>query len=135
MNLGFVYDQTIAKNLLLYGLSGYANSNFAIDPKDCKLVMGYYFFFNGVVVLWSSKRQPLVSILMTETEYIALGYGAREIVWMKKFVNKLELEVTEMIIIYGNNKMSIALLKNVKSQQYTKHIIVQYYYIRELIKK
>ena len=39
-----------------YGLIGYANSNFAEDPEERKLVMGYCFFLNKAVVSWSSKK-------------------------------------------------------------------------------
>ena len=51
MNLELVYSQTIVKDSLLYSLIGYANNNFAEDPEDYKLVMGYCFFLNGAVVL------------------------------------------------------------------------------------
>lgn len=51
-----------------------------------------------------------------EVEYIALSHRAKEVVWIKKFVNKLELEFIETFILYGNNKISIALTKNVESQ-------------------
>lgn len=40
-----------------YGLRRYTNSNYAGDPKDCKLVMRYCFFINGAVISWCSKKQ------------------------------------------------------------------------------
>ena len=133
MNLGLVYGRTTARDSPPYGLIGYADSNFAGDPEDRKSVMGYCFFLNGAVVSWSSKKQRTVSTSTTEAEYIALGHAAREEVWIKKFVNELELEVTETIMLHGDNEMSIALTKNVESQHCTKHINVQYHYIRELV--
>ena len=50
MNLGLVYGQIIARDSLPYDLISYVDSNFAGDLKDCKLMMGYCFFLNGVVV-------------------------------------------------------------------------------------
>lgn len=41
----------LPRNLPLYGFIGYANNNFVGDSRDCKSVMGYYFFLNGVIVL------------------------------------------------------------------------------------
>lgn len=38
-------------------------------------------------------------------------------------------------MLFGNNEMSIVLTKNAKSQYGTKHINIQYYYIRELVYK
>lgn len=40
---------------------------------------------------------------------------AREEVWIKRFINKFELEVTKKITLHGNNQMSIALTKKVES--------------------
>lgn len=65
-----------------YGLIGFADSNFAGDPGDYKSVIGHYFFLNGAVVSWYSKKQRTVSISMTEAEYIALGHAVREAVWI-----------------------------------------------------
>lgn len=41
----------------------------------------------------------------------------------------------ESLTLYVNNKMSIALTRNEESQQCTKHIDVQHYYIQELMNK
>lgn len=137
MQLGLVYGRTSdGRSLMLpppYGLIGYADSNFAGDPEDRKSVMGNYFFLNGAVVLWSSKKQQTVSNSITEAEYIALGHIAREAVWIRRFINEMTLDIVLAITLNGNNEMSITLTKNAESQHQTKHIDVQHYYIRELI--
>ena len=48
--------EQLPKDLLLYGLVDYADSNFARNPENKKLVMGYYFFLNRAMVSWSSKK-------------------------------------------------------------------------------
>lgn len=47
----------------------------------------------------------------------------------------MKLEAIIDLMLCRNNKMRIALIKNVKSQYQTKYINVQYYYIRELVNK
>lgn len=47
----------------------------------------------------------------------------------------MELETIKDITLHGNNKMSIALTMNAKSQRRTKHIDVQYHYIHKLVDK
>lgn len=61
MQMGFIFDRANAtrrlpQDLPLYGLVGYVNNNFTRDLEDRKSVMGYYFFLNGVIVLWNSKK-------------------------------------------------------------------------------
>lgn len=50
-----------------------------------------------------------------KVEYITLGHTAREVVWIKGFINELKLEITKTIMLHSNNKMSIALSKNAKN--------------------
>lgn len=138
MQMGLVFRQESRQGLAPrdpppYGLIGYANSNFVGDPEDRKLVMGYYFFLNRAVVFWCSKKQRIVSTLTTEAEYIALSHGAREAIWIRRFINKMKVATVEEITPYGDNEMSIALTKNAESQRHTKHIDVQHHYIRKLV--
>lgn len=60
MHLEFVYKQRPDKSspifLVPYRLIRYGDSNFAQDSEDKKSMIGYYFFLNGAVVSWSSKK-------------------------------------------------------------------------------
>ena len=117
MQIGLIYgrENSSPRDPPPFGLKSYADSNFAGNPEDRKSVMGYCFFLNGTVVSWSSKKQRIVSTSTTEAEYIALGHGAREAVWIRQFINEMELETIKGIILHGNNEMSIALTKNAES--------------------
>lgn len=74
-----------------------------------------------------------MSTSITKAEYIALGHAAREAVWIRKFINEIEIEVVEDLTLFGDNEISIALTKNAESQHQTKHIDVQHHYIRGLV--
>lgn len=45
-----------SKDLPLYNSVSYIDNNFAKGPKDYKLIMKYYFFFNNIIVLEYSKK-------------------------------------------------------------------------------
>lgn len=77
MYLRITYE-TIEIDPKSYNLIGYTNSNYANDPKDKKLVIEYYFFINGAVAFWYSKKQRTVSTSTTEAKYIASDHVAKE---------------------------------------------------------
>lgn len=66
----------------------------------------------------------MMSIFTTEPKYIALIYAAKEAIWIQHFINKLKLNIVPEIELFGDNKMSITLTKNVESQHQTKYINV-----------
>lgn len=87
--------------------------------------MSHCFFLYGAIVSWCNKKQRTISISTTEAKYIALGHAARKSVWIRRFLN--ELNVVDLIgacILHGDNKTSIILTKNAESQTRTKHIDV-----------
>lgn len=47
----------------------------------------------------------------------------------------MKLKFVEDPILYKDNKMSIALTKNAKSQYQIKYIDIEHYYIRKLVNK
>lgn len=87
------------------------------------------------MVSWNNDKQKTVSISTIKAKSIALRQAAREVVWIKRFINEMGLEVIENLTLYRDNELSIASIKNAESQHQTKHIIIQHHYIRELINK
>ena len=69
---------------------------------------------------------------ITEAEYITLEHTAWQAVWMQRFMNKLKIQTT-IILLWGDNKLSIKLVKNAEFHAHIKYINVQHHYIRELI--
>lgn len=60
IHLGLVYgSQPQSKTLVKpspFDLIDYGDSSYARDPKDMKSVMGYCYFFNEAIVVWSSIK-------------------------------------------------------------------------------
>ena len=128
MELGLIHGQELNswmhRDPTPYGLLGFADSNFARDSEDWKLVIRYCFFFTGAIVFWSNKKQRTISKSPIENKYIALGHVFKEAVWIRKFINKMNVKIVEIVTIQGNNEMSIVLTKNSESQYWTKYIDV-----------
>jgi len=57
-------------------LQGYADADGSMG-EDQKVISGYAFMINGGAISWSAKRQELISLLTTESEYIAATYAAK----------------------------------------------------------
>jgi hypothetical protein len=63
------------------GLIGYTDADGSMG-KDCKAISSYTFLIDSGAVSWSSKKQEIVSLSMTESEYIAATHGVKEALWL-----------------------------------------------------
>lgn len=112
----------------------YADSSYAGDIDDRKLITRYCFFFGGGIVTWYSKQQHIISTFTSKTKYVAISHRARESIWIQRLLNKLLPEqAIKKIEILGDNKMSFTLTKDSKSQNRTKYIDIIYHHIQWLM--
>ncbi len=70
-----------------------------------------------------------------DAEYIALGEAASEAIWLRQFVTELGLGIDASIKIHVDNKAAIDIAHNPKFHNRTKHIDVQYHFVRDHIEK
>ncbi|PKI42130.1 hypothetical protein CRG98_037472 [Punica granatum] len=94
---------------------GYTDASFQIDKDDSRSQSGYVFCLNGGAVSWKSSKQETVADSTTEAEYIVASNATKEAVWIKKFVTEL------------------AVAKEPRSHQRSKHILRRFHLIREII--
>ena len=90
------------------------------------------FLLSGGAISWSSKRQPTVALSSTEAEYMAATSASKEGLWLKRFVSELGWEQKKVEILC-DNQSALKLMKNPTYHARTKHISVQYHFVRELI--
>ncbi|MCO5588602.1 hypothetical protein L7F22_042559 [Adiantum nelumboides] len=84
------------------------------------------------IVSWISKKQPTVALSSTEAEYKAACFAACEAVWLRRILTDLGVQVATTTL-QCDNQSCMAIAKNPVFHARTKHIEIQYHYVRELI--
>ena len=70
-----------------------------------------------------------------EAEYITASEAAKEAFWYKKFATKIGVMPLDAIPLYYNNNGTIALAKEPRSHQKSKHIERRYHLIRDYLRR
>ena len=112
-------------------LKGYCHVDWASDVNDRRSTMGYAFSLGDGMVSWSSKRQPTVALSTTEAEYMAASHCTKEAIWLRQLLDDMRCRYDEGTFIMCGNQGNIALAKNPVYHTRTKHIEVQYHFVRE----
>ena len=115
----------------------YTDASFQTDRDDSRSQTGYVFILNGGAVTWKSSKQSVVAQSTCESEYNAASDAAKEAAWMKKFITDLDVvpSIKKPIEILCDNTGAIALAKEPRLHQTTRHILRKFHYIRETIER
>eukprot|EP00253_Pinus_taeda_P028555 PITA_28555 len=93
---------------------------------------GYVFNLFGGAVSWMSKKQSVVALSTTEAEYMAATHASKEAVWLQRLCSSMGL-VQEAIRIDCDSQSAIFLANNPAYHSKTKHVDVQYQFMRDMI--
>jgi hypothetical protein len=96
-------------------------------------ISGYVFLVNGGAVSWSSKKQELVTLSTTESEYVAATHAAKEAIWLRRLISEVFQPITKPITLYSDSQLAIALTKDGSYHARTKHIDIRYHFIRFIV--
>jgi hypothetical protein len=72
-----------------------------------------------------------------ESEYVACSAAIQEAVWLRRFLQRLNIVASAMdpVTIYSDSMAALAYAKDLKYHGKTKHIEIKYHYIRDMVAK
>ena len=115
-------------------LEEYADADGSM-AEDRRAISGYTFIVNGGTVSWSAKRQEIVSLSTTESEYIAATSAAKEALWLRSLISQLFGTPPNTTTLFSDNQSAIALTKDHQYHARTKHINVHFHFICWIIEE
>jgi hypothetical protein len=115
-------------------MEGYADVDGSM-MEDRKAILGYMFIINGGAVSWSTKKQEIISLSMTESEYVAATYAAKEALWLCSLISQLFGITLSATTLFSDNQSAIALMKEYQYHAHTKHSDVCYHFIHWIIEE
>jgi hypothetical protein len=110
-------------------VQGYTDSDWGSQP-DRHSISGYAFAVGPGVITWRSKKQSIVAQSTTEAEFIAMAEATKEALSIQHILQEVYPVLASTIPLLCDNQSAIALAKDNKYHQRTKHIALCYLFIR-----
>ena len=114
-------------------LSAYSDSDWAGDPVDRRSLTGMVLFFGNSPISWSAKKHGIVSRSSTEAEYRALASTTAELYWIRMLLRDFSLFLPYPHLLWCDNVSALAIATNPVFHARTKHIKVDYHFVREKV--
>ncbi|KAL6348536.1 hypothetical protein AAG906_013156 [Vitis piasezkii] len=110
------------------------NHGLFYTPSPLQLhTYGYGVFLGRNLVSWSSKKQHVVSRSSTEAEYHSMALAIAEVYWLRMLFKELAIGLIHIPTIWCDNIGAIALASNPVFHARTKHVEIDYHFIREKV--
>lgn len=116
-------------------LQGYSDADWSGDTADRKSNTGYMFSLGDAVICWASRKQTNVALSSMEAEYVALSEACREVVWLRRLLEEVQLKQTDATVIYEDNRSCIDFIGIERQSRQSKHIDTRMCFARDLVEK
>ena len=115
-----------------FTVHGFSDSDYAKDPETRRSVSGYATFLNGAPVTAKSKMQDCVTLSVTEAELVAATNCVQDMIYTKKILESVGLQVELPMVLHVDNKGAKDLVNSWSVGGRTRHMDVRYHFLREL---
>jgi hypothetical protein len=127
IGLKFEGDDRLGQNLV-----GYVDSDYAGDLDKRRSIAGYMFTLVKGPISWRSTLQSTVALSTTEAEYMTVTEAFKDAIWLHELIEDLRI-VQKHVDVHCDSQSAICLIKNQVYHSRTKHIDVQFHFVREIM--
>jgi len=114
-------------------ITAFSDADWAGCSIDRKSTSGYCIFLGSSLISWSAKKQPTVARSSTEAKYRSLANTAAELTWIGKLLTDIGYTSPLIPKLWCDNLSALSLAKNPLFHARTKHVKLDYHYIREKV--
>ena len=116
-----------------FEIHAYSDADWAGCADDRRSTSGYCIFLGSNIISWSAKKQATVSRSSTEAEYRSLAITCAELLWLCYLLHELHIPTTQPPTLWCDNIGATFLASNPMFHARTKHVEVDYHFVRERI--
>ncbi|GJV29784.1 putative RNA-directed DNA polymerase [Tanacetum coccineum] len=104
-----------------------------VEHADRWSTGGFAIYLGSNLIYWIARKQRTVSRSSIEAEYKALADIVAELTWLQCLLHELGFRSTSTLILWCDNLGATYLLANPIFHARTKHVEINYYFVREKI--
>jgi hypothetical protein len=114
-------------------VEGFTDADWAGSPSNRWSTIGYCTLLGSNLVTWNSKKQTMVARSSAKAEYKTMAHAISELTWLQHFLQEIEFSAPTPIPLFCDNQVALHIASSLVFHERSKHIEVDYHFIRDKI--
>jgi histone deacetylase 1/2 len=114
-----------------FALHGFTDADWAYSINDYKSTGDYLVFFGQTSISWKFSKQSIIARSSTETKYKVLADDTIKVIWLQYLLTDRQVPFISTPTIWCDNLGAIYLSTNPVFHACTKHVEVDYQFVRD----
>ena len=126
-----IHESFASGKTIVWYLKAFPDAAHASDKDTRCSVTGFIIYFCGAPISWRSRIQRSVTLSSAESECIAIGDVVKEIMYARNILRSVGIQIGLPVVVNVDNMGAIYIANNTGSSIRTKHIDINWHYIKE----
>ena len=85
----------------------HCDASWADDPRTQRMTAGHIIYMRDSPIKWQSKQQTIITLSMTEAEFINMSTAGHDMMWIKKLLYDIQIPILNIPVIGTDSKNTL----------------------------